>query len=178
MDAEAISAATSRKERQIQRLLWASLALTIITFGLSMAFLGIMSFFISWAGVGLSLIFIITLLFVSAKERRQRNGHHGAANTVVARLSCTQRKPSIFFAFFIAMVWAAALGMLCYTVAFFDHFEWVGGWAKMRAVPAIELTFCAAHVAVLVTYGVLCVKERRRVLGAEHEKWYMLGQYR
>lgn len=179
------------RARVIQRLLWTSLALTILTFAMSMVFFGFMSLFIALAGVGLCLIYDITLLALTAKERRIA-AQGSEADTIAARpnsyppstntqspkrpLPCTLRKPSIIVAFFLVVVWFGSLGVLLYFLAYWYSME--VETPGILAVPILEVIFTISHIGVLGTYVVQTWKERRKwISGGGQLKWYQLGEY-
>lgn len=181
----------SPRARVIQRLLWTSLALTVLTFAMSMVFFGSLSLFIALAGVGLCLIYDITLLALTTKERRLQG--QGSEGGVAARpnsyppsqhtfpspgtpLPCALRKPSIISAMFIVVVWLASLSILFYFLSYWDGLEL--DQPGLLAVPILEVIFTTLHVGVLVTYIVQSWKERRNwITGGGQLKWYQLGEY-
>ncbi|KAF6749917.1 hypothetical protein DFP72DRAFT_532905 [Ephemerocybe angulata] len=157
------AAPASLREQQIERLLWTSLGLTVTIFILSMLSLGRRSLFLSLIGAVITLIFDIALLALLAKERRlQTMCYIDTTSTPTSNLkslTCALRKPAIVIPFFLAVVWLAACGVLCWSTAFALEIASESRKAWM-AVPIIELILCATHAGVLGVYGVLCVKER------------------
>jgi hypothetical protein len=53
-----------------------------------------------------------------------------------------------------------------------------GSGGSWMAPSIVEIIFIAGHIVVLSNLGVLCMEERRRLIGEDRQlKWYQLGQY-
>jgi hypothetical protein len=150
--------------------------------------------FINLGAAGGCLILDITLLALSAKERRRgvhiqtSNGKDEAATIPPSQapgsqgkssrpaLPCTCRKPAIGFAFLFMLAWMAGLGFLLYFLIRYDALE---TYERARmASPILESIFTIFHIGVLGTFIRACIMERRRLVSQERElKWYQLGDY-
>lgn len=74
-------------------------------------------------------------------------------------------------------LWLGAVGVLCWALSLTSRYE--GKFPTSRAWIAravVETVLCAAHAGVLGAYAVLCMKERKKLVGAGL-KWYQLGEY-
>jgi hypothetical protein len=158
---------------------------------MSMVSFGSMSLFIGLAGTGLCLIYDITLLSLSAKERRlaaqgsdteatagRPNSYPPSPNaqSLKAPLPCTLRKPSIMVVFFLIVVWLGSLSIVLWFLSYWDSSEMDN--PGLLAIPVLEVIFTISHIGVLGTYVVQTWKERRKwISGGGQLKWYQLGEY-
>lgn len=169
--------------RRIQHLLIASGALAILAFAMSMVlFSGFLSFFITPAAAGASLVLDATLLALTHQEQQRartsagRDSESGSpqstgANQTAHRRSrqypCAIRIPSLVVAFGLTCLWLTAIGFNLYflsRVEALELYNWNYPTARI-AGPILEVVFIVGQVGVLVTYIVLGVKERRRLSG-------------
>lgn len=173
------------RERLIQRLLWASIAISVLIFVCSMVQLGWNSLFLSPCVTVLCVAYDITLLVRTAKERKRAakeeahghplpSVHHTVGPSSRPPLPSVCRKPSIILSFVFAFFWLAAMAVNITWLAWGAS----GGPMAWMAPSILEIIFIAMHIPVLGMLGTLCTKERRRFLGGDrHLKWYQLGQY-
>ncbi|KAJ3501465.1 hypothetical protein NLJ89_g9325 [Agrocybe chaxingu] len=162
---------SSTIHRQIQHLLWISLGLSTIAIALSMVHAGALSFYAAPAAFGLSFIYNVTRLALSRKERK------AGPEALAGKLPATARKATIISGWFIALVWAAAVGVTAAlviiitswgrvekrSVIIVGHFEWVFGLFEMFVMGFLALK---------------CTRERQQIVGlANTARWYQLGNY-
>ena len=179
------------RERLLPRLLWISIALSIIILGLSMSLFGFMSYFVSPSTAGANLIFDITMLAVRSKERKlqarsgvqvdkppnalpsSQEGHPvspttfppppTASSNVQHRVSlpCYCRLPSIFVAIIILLAWMADLPLLITLTVIFNG--WTDDWGTPTPQQILPATILEIiFVAVNIgVWGIFCELCRR-----------------
>ncbi|KAJ2916371.1 hypothetical protein MD484_g4041, partial [Candolleomyces efflorescens] len=149
------------RERVAQRLLWASIALSVFAFACSMVWLGITSFYITPCAFFLSVAYDITLLLLISRERKR------AANQDLYATPSTQpvtdlptlplppicRKPAIILSIFLLPLWVASAVI---------NITFIGGDTKLMLPTISEVNLDGLHVLVLAKYCHLCIQERRR----------------
>src|SRR5437016_2117526 len=96
----------SKLSRQVGHILWASVIVSTTAFAFSMVSFGWFSLLVLPATYGCSIIHNVTLLVLSAKERKKspeaRNG----------TLTATSKKASIICTWVLALLWTASAGMV------------------------------------------------------------------
>ncbi|KAJ3507233.1 hypothetical protein NLJ89_g6415 [Agrocybe chaxingu] len=156
--------------RQIQRILWISLGLCAIIFGLTMVHFGYLSMFISFGALGLTLIHHITILALSHKE------HKAGPETLAGKLPATARKATIICGWLIMIVWAASVGWTMSMVIIMG--DWGDTERKTVIVGHLEWVFELFEVVVMGLLALKCTRERQRIVGlANTAWWYQLGSY-
>lgn len=156
--------------RQLGRFVGVSLFLSIVILACSLVFLGNTSFWLSEAGFLLTIIHHSIILHNQRKHKRLNQLHSESSPIPVS-----SRKPTIFVAWFIAVIYAAALGIVIFILSLMV----MEGWEARFTATAFELVFLVLEVPLMVVIALWCMRERRAVLGApNHAKWYHLPQYR
>ncbi|KAF6742948.1 hypothetical protein DFP72DRAFT_153875 [Ephemerocybe angulata] len=162
----------------IQRLLWASLGVGCVTIALSLVLLGWISLFISPAAFLFSATFDITLLILSAKERKSAafepamDPAAASPNTKpptsapTPALPSTCRSATISAAIFVVIAWLAAfITSICLVAVSDDQTTWgtvsESDGRKRFPVAYVEIVSIAFQIGILVWFIVLCVKERK-----------------
>ncbi|KAF6749907.1 hypothetical protein DFP72DRAFT_532829 [Ephemerocybe angulata] len=162
----------------IQRLLWASLGVGCVTIALSLVLLGWISLFISPAAFLFSAIFDITLLILSAKERKSAALEPAMAPATASPntkpptsaptpdLPSTCRSATISAAIFVVIAWLAAfITSICLVAVSDDQTTWgtvsESDSRKRFPVAYVEIVSIAFQIGILVWLIVLCVKERK-----------------
>lgn len=170
MATDTISHPELKISRQVGHILWISVILSTSAFAFSMVTFGVFSLWVLPAVYGFSIAHDITLLVLSAKERkRSPEARHGA-------LTATSKKASIICTWILVPCWlAAAVMVLALTIVFSqDKFD----TPYHYIVPWIEFSFALLEVGVMGFLGVQCVCERRRIIGlGDTAKWYQLGNF-
>ena len=159
--------------RQVGHILWISVIVSTVAFAFSMVTFGWYSLWVVPSAYAFSIAHNITLLVLSAKERKKspkaRNG----------TLTATSKKASIICTWILALLWTASAGMVLAFIIItsqqgFDGFE----QPYFHIIPWFELFFAMIEVGVIGILGVKCVRERRQIIGlADTTKWYHLDTY-
>ena len=168
MTADTVSHPERKISRQVGHILWASVIVSTCAFAFSMVTFGSFSIWVLPAAYGLSIAHNITLLVLSAKERKR------SPEALKGILTATSKKASIICTWLLVLLWLAAAGLgLSFTIIFSqDRF----GDPYNYIVPWFESSFALLEVGVLAFLGVQCVRERRRIIGLGNTaKWYQLG---
>ncbi|KAF8954060.1 hypothetical protein BDZ97DRAFT_534520 [Flammula alnicola] len=134
-----------------------------------MANLGLLSLWITPSAYALSLAHSITLLVLSAKERKK------TSEARAGKFPATSSKATIICTWILAVGWAAAAGMGMAMRAI-----WTGDLnGSVRGImPYFEFAFIIVEIGVLVVLVLKCTRERHLILGADNTmKWYNLGPY-
>ncbi|KAH6907395.1 hypothetical protein BKA70DRAFT_1285623, partial [Coprinopsis sp. MPI-PUGE-AT-0042] len=152
---------TSQRVKLIRRALYGVLLGSILAFACSLStYLGYLSFWLTPAMLGTTLIFTVTLLFTSAQNRagtRPPAGKH--------HLPALCRKPTIVAAYAITIGWLAAFSVLVYfQVAFWKLEPSEQEW-HLRGLGIAEAMLAVSNAAMFVLTGVLCGRERKEELG-------------
>ncbi|KAJ3519718.1 hypothetical protein NMY22_g13075 [Coprinellus aureogranulatus] len=155
------------RDKHIQALLWSSLARAIVTLAFSLVFLGTMSLFISPASVILTLAYTITLLSLSARDRKRYAAVNPSSTADLSQplhpttstLPSVCRLPAIICGFLLAALWLACF-IVEMLLAIITSYRAIRG-AGLLAVSYVELAFQAGQIGVLIALNVLCAKERR-----------------
>ena len=170
MTTDTVSHPELKISRQVGHILWASVIVSTCAFAFSMVTFGSFSLWVLPAVYALSIAHNITLLVLSAKERKRspeaRNG----------TLTATSKKASIICTWILVPLWlaAAGLGLAFIIISSQEKF----GDAYIYIVPWFESTFAVLQGGVMTFLGVQCVRERRRIIGLGNTaKWYQLGGF-
>ena len=197
MTLNSTASAISPRARLIHRLLCASLAIAVLSLGVSLVVdFAAFSIYLTPANCGVTFIFTITLLVLTFKERKRAThapaglgteladiGRAGSTNPSKPLLPIphTLRKPTIIVAFLLALSWLITFGFL---VAFVAISHWGDfGYDQAHppskvAPPAVEAALIGIQIGVVITFAAMAIKERRRFINAEGKwKWYQLGTY-
>ena len=157
--------------RQVGHILWISVIVSTFALTFSMVTLGQFSLWLVPAVYVFSIAHNITLLVLSAKERkRSPEARNGA-------LTATSKKASIICTWILMPSWlAAAVMVLALTIVFSWEEQFLPPYYHI--VPWIEFSFALLEVGVMGFLGVQCVRERRRIIGLGNTtKWYQLGNF-
>jgi len=157
--------------RQVGHILWISVIVSTCAFAFSMVTFGQLSLWVIPSCYVCSIAHNITLLVLSAKERKQ------SPEARKGTLTATSKKASIICGWLLVPFWlAAALLLLVITIIvsqekFEPPYYYIAPW--------IEFSFSLLEVGVMALLGVQCVRERRRIIGlGKTEKWYQLGNFK
>ncbi|KDR68747.1 hypothetical protein GALMADRAFT_256575 [Galerina marginata CBS 339.88] len=140
--------------RHIQRLLWMSVGFSITALGFSVGTFSQFSLFITPSAFVFGISHNITLLVLSAKERKQ------TAQDRAGKLPATATKASIICSWILAVVWCGSFATLIIFGAFFIG---DGDDSVLRIVPWFEFAFVVLEIITMVALAVMCHKERRAV---------------
>jgi len=139
-----------------QPILWVSVIVSICTFAFSMATFGRFSYWTLPIACGFSIIHNITLLILSAKDRKklseERNG----------TLTATSKKATIICTWFLLLLWMVATG-LGIAGAIITRDEYEGRYFYI--VPWFEFSFALVEIGVMGFLCVQCIRERRQIIG-------------
>lgn len=160
--------------RQLGRFVGVSLFFSVVILACSMIHLGLTSFWLSEAGFVFTIIHHSIILH-NQRKRKQVNQLPSESSPIPV----SSRKPAIFIAWFTALIYTAALGIVIY----FVYLMFIGaleeGWQSHYIAAVFEMLFLALEIPLMVTIALWCMRERRAILGApDHAKWYHLPQYR
>lgn len=156
--------------RQLVRFVSVSIFLSVGILACSMVFLGTTSFWLSEAGFLFTIIHHSFILH-NQRKRKQVNQLHSAT----VPIPVSSRKLVIFLAWFIALVYTAALGLVI-AMVYYMHLD---GFEPRYIATVVELVLLVLEIAMMIMVALWCMRERRAVLGApDHAKWYHLPQYR
>jgi len=159
-----------KPSQQIGRILWVSVIVSTSALAFSLATFGGFSLWVLPGAYGFSIAHNITLLVLSAKERKKlpetRNG----------TLTATSKKASIICTWILVLLWMAAAGMVA--ARFINNSQDGFDVPSFHTIPWIEFSFAVIEAGVMGFLGVQCVRERRRIIGLNNpNKWYHLGIY-
>ena len=171
MATDTVSHPELKISRQIGHILWVSVIVSTCAFAFSMATFGGLSLWLVPSAYCFSIAHNITLLVLSAKERKRspeaRNG----------TLKATSKKASIICTWILVPFWLAATIMLAIITIIVSQEEFNPPYYYI--VPWIEFSFALLEIGVMGFLGVQCVRERRRIIGLDStEKWYQLGNFK
>ncbi|KAF9452409.1 hypothetical protein P691DRAFT_697415 [Macrolepiota fuliginosa MF-IS2] len=158
---------------RVNLLIYVSLGLSIAAFACSMAFFGLISFWLTEAGLLFTIIHHSIILHNRKKLRKQGHLHQSESPFPVS-----SKKPMILMAWFTAIIYTAAFGVVMYFVVvfFLGYFE--VGWESRWIAPILELVCLVVEVPLMVAIAIWCMRERRAIFGVtEMTKWYHLPQY-
>lgn len=192
--------------RLIRRLImWATPPLCATTFALAMVNLGFISYFLAPISAVLTLILAVTVIILTLKEDKARSHHTPsavespggaqsaltptaegpvyppAAQTVPTpynTLPCTSRLPTIICGLLLIPVWVVAFATsIGIQVSFIHSAPDVDDMYKPLVLVA-ESVLVGISGIVVACFSVLCLLQRRRLLGASQNlRWWQLGEY-
>jgi hypothetical protein len=169
-----MSARLATVSRQLGRLVGVSIFLSIAILACSMVHVGVTSFWLSEAGFVFTIIHHFIILH-NQRKRKQVNQLHSESSPIAV----SSRKPAIFIAWFTALIYTAALGIVIYYVYLMFSGSLEEGWDSRYIATVFEAVFLALEVPLMIMIALWCMRERRAALGApDHAKWYHLPQYR
>jgi len=146
--------------QQIGHILWVSVIVSTSAFAFSMATLGVFSLWVLPAVYGCSIVHNITLLALSAKERKQ-----SAETRKEGTFTATSKKASILCSSILGFLWSAVAGVVLARFITFsrDKFE----HPYFYVTPWFEFAFALLEVGVIEFLGVQCVYERHRIIASD-----------
>lgn len=170
MATDTVSHPELKISRQIGHLLWISVIVSTCAFAFSMVTFGVFSLWVLHAAYGFTLAHNITLLVLSAKEKKKPPEER------IGSLKATSKKASIICTWILVPFWLAAVAMVLAITIIFSQDRFEGPYFYI--VPWIEFSFAVLEVGVMGFLGVQCVRERRRIIGlGDTAKWYQLGNF-
>ncbi|KAH6886095.1 hypothetical protein BKA70DRAFT_1123270, partial [Coprinopsis sp. MPI-PUGE-AT-0042] len=132
----------------------------ILAFACSLSiYLGYLSFFLTPIMLAFTLIFTVTLLFISAQNRKGTRPPAGKHH-----LPALCRKPTILAAYAITIGWLAAFAVLVYFQVDFWKLEPSEQQWHLRGLGIAEAMLAVSNAGMFVLIGVLCGKERKEVM--------------
>ena len=158
-----------KPSQQIGRILWVSVIVSTFALAFSLATLGFFSLWVLPGAYGFSIAHNITLLVLSAKERKK------LPETLNGTLTATSKKASIICTWILVLLWMAAAGMVAASSILISQDEY--DLPYFYIIPWFEFSFAVIEVGVTGFLGVQCIRERRRIIGLTNAtKWYHLHQ--
>lgn len=170
MATDTVSHPELKISRQVGHILWVSVIVSTCAFAFSMATFGLLSLWLVPAAYCCSIAHNITLLVLSAKERKRLPEARKGA------LTATSKKASIICTWILVPFWLVATIMSAIFTIIISQERFDPPYYYI--VPWFEFSFALLEVGVMTFLGVQCVRERRRIIGLGNTaKWYQLGNF-
>lgn len=160
--------------RQIDRFVYVSLGLSVAILACSMGYFGYASFWLSEAAIFFTIIHHSIVLH-NRKKLRKLHQLHASSLPIPA----SSRIPVILMAWFIAVLYTAALCIVCYFMFLFFEGYFEVEWDPHWIATMLELVCLVVEIPLVIVIALWSMRERRAVFGvAGDAKWYHLPQYR
>ncbi|KAF8168482.1 hypothetical protein B0H34DRAFT_685699 [Crassisporium funariophilum] len=145
--------------RQMQILLWVSVALSCCAFAFSLSFLASLSLYMCPGVFALSMAHNITLLITTARERKL---HAASGFATSVKLPSTSTKAAVICSWILVVLWTAVFGMVLSMAAI------ITGGGEFKHDPILPVAYLEwivelAEVVVMVLIAVKCTREMRAV---------------
>ncbi|TEB23039.1 hypothetical protein FA13DRAFT_1457504 [Coprinellus micaceus] len=147
----------------IRRLLWASIPISLITMALSLVNLAWTSFYTSPAVAVLALAFDITLLALSAKERKASGSSPSPETESPLSLPSVCRAGTIVCGYLLAVFWLGVFITSIMWVVITPPLDNPVHTEDRFPAAYVEIAFIGTHIILFSVLGTFCALERKAI---------------